>query len=198
MHEVSGIKYHVLRISIMQLHYQNIAISGGVASGKGTLKNNLRAYLEPLGWKFASGGDLNRSKSGEYIAPSAEKVPDSFNNYIEQRTEELFTKEKHYVIEAWLAGWVARNMADTLRVLLICSNPAVVVDRVANRDKVGIERAKEVIRERNTMNTQTWNRLYGEQDFQDPKHFHLVIDTYANSKEEVVRKVLDALGYPTT
>ena len=195
MHEVSGIKYHILRISTMQLHYQNIAISGGVASGKGTLKNNLRSYLEPLGWKFASGGELNRSKSGEYTAPSADRVSDSFNNYIEQRTEELFTKEKHYVIEAWLAGWVARDMAETLRVLLICSNLAVVVDRVANRDKVGIARAKEIIQERNQLNTKTWNRLYGEQNFQDPKLFHLVIDTYANSKEEVVHQVLQALGY---
>lgn len=182
----------------MTLKYQNIAISGGVASGKGTLKNNLRAYLEPLGWKFSSGGELNRSKSGEYVAPSADKVSDQFNNYIEKRTEELFANEKQYVIEAWLAGWVARNREDTLRVLLVCSNPAVVVDRVANRDKVGIERAKEVIRERNLLNTQTWNRLYGEQNFQDPKLFHLVIDTYANSKEEVVHKVLDTLGYFAT
>jgi cytidylate kinase len=179
----------------MTLNYQNIAISGAVASGKGTLKNNLKSYLSPLGWKFTSGGELNRSKSGDYTSPSADKVSDEFNNYIEKRTEELFTKEKHYVIEAWLAGWVARNMDDTLRVLLVCSNPAVTIDRVVNRDKVTVSEAKDIIRSRVTTNAQTWNRLYGEYDFQDPNYFQLVIDTYTTSKQETVQKVLNALGY---
>lgn len=179
----------------MTLNYQNIAISGAVASGKGTLKNNLKKYLAPLGWKFSSGGELNRSRSGEYISPSADKVSDEYNNYIEKRTEELFTKEKHYVIEAWLAGWVARNMDDTLRVLLVCSNPAVTIDRVVNRDKVTVSEAKDIIRNRVAANTVTWKRLYGEYEFQDPNYFQLVIDTYTVNREETVRKVLDTLGY---
>ena len=104
-------------------------------------------------------------------------------------------KDKHYVIEAWLAGWVARNMDDTLRVLLVCSNPAVTIDRVVNRDKVNVARAKEIIRDRVELNARTWKRLYGEHEFQDPKHFQLIIDTYTTSKEETVHKVLNALGY---
>lgn len=182
----------------MDLKYKNIAISGGVASGKGTLKDNLRPYLEPLGWKFASGGELNRKQSHENISPSADKVTDDFNNYIEKRTEELFTNEKHYVIEAWLAGWVARNMQDTLRILLTCSHPALRIDRVAARDKVTIAEAKQVIHDREESNTKVWHRLYGNHDFYDPKLFHVVIDTYSCGPMETVGKVLDELGYKRT
>ncbi|MBP6994263.1 cytidylate kinase family protein [Candidatus Woesebacteria bacterium] len=178
-----------------ELKFKNVAISGAVASGKGTLKHNLEKHLAPHGWHFSSGGELNRNRSGDNISPSANKVSDEYNKYIEKRTEELFVKEKHYVIEAWLAGWVARDMTDTLRVLLVCSNPAVTIDRVVNRDKVTVTQAKEILRERMLLNEQTWKRLYGDHDFQDPKHFQLVIDTYTNNREEVVQKVLDALGY---
>ncbi len=178
-----------------ELKFKNVAISGAVASGKGTLKHNLQQYLSPLGWQFSSGGELNRTRSGDNVSPSADKVSDEYNKYIEKRTEELFVKEKHYVIEAWLAGWVARNMSDTLRVLLVCSNPAVTIDRVVNRDKVTVAQAKDILRDRMTFNEQTWKRLYGEYNFQDPKYFHLVIDTYTNNREEVVQKVLNALGY---
>lgn len=182
----------------MILKYKNIAISGAVASGKGTLKDNLEKYLAPLGWKCTSGGALVRQESGDNISPSADKVSDDFHSYVEKRTEELFTKDKHYVIEAWLAGWVARKMDDTLRVLLVCSNPAVTIDRVVNRDKVNVAQAKEIIRDRVELNARTWKRLYGDHEFQDPKHFHLIIDTYTTSKEETVHKVLDALGYIIT
>lgn len=180
----------------MTLNYQNIAISGAVASGKGTLKDNLAKYLMPLGWKLTSGGELIRKESGDNLSPTANQVSDAFNNFVEKRTEELFTKEKQYVVEAWLAGWVARDMDDTLRVLLVCSNPAVTIDRVVNRDHVTVDRAKEIVRKRIEQNAQTWKRLYGEHDFQDPKYFQLVIDTYALNKQEVVQKVLEALGYP--
>jgi len=179
----------------MDLKFKNIAISGSVASGKGTLKNNLRTYLEPLGWSFASGGELNRKQSNEFVSPSADKVSDEFNNNIEKRTEDLFLNKKHYVIEAWLAGWVAREMQDTLRVLLVCSVPAIRIDRVANRDKISIVQAKKVISLREEANRAVWVRLYGEQDFFAPKIFQLVINTYSSGPMETVGKVLDTLGY---
>lgn len=179
----------------MHLKYQNIAISGSVASGKGTLKENLRPFLSPLGWKFASGGELVRKESGDNVSPSADQVSDTFHSYVEQRTEEMLTKHKHYVIEAWLAGWVARNMTDTLRVLLVCSNPAVVIDRMVNRDHVTVAEAKRILSERSMANEHTWRRLYGEYNFQDPSYFQLVIDTYAHNPKEVVAQVLETLEY---
>ena len=179
----------------MELKFENITISGGVASGKGTLKENLRPYLEPLGWKFASGGQLLRDFTKEYVQPLASLASDDFHHALDNRTLKLLTEEKHYVIEAWLAGFVARELPNTLRVLLVCKNDALRIDRVANRDKVPVSEAISYIRKREDDNFKEWRRLYGEHDFFDPKFYNLVIDTYSSGQMETVGKVLDAIGY---
>ncbi len=179
----------------MTLNYENITISGGVAVGKNTLKDNLRPYLEPLGWKFTSGGQILRDFTKEYVQPVASLADDDFHRKLDQRTLDLLTKEKNYVIEAWLSGFVARELDNTLRVLLVCENPALRIDRVANRDKISIEEAKAFIKEREEDNFKEWKRIYGDYDFWDRKYFHLVIDTYSNSQDETVKQVLDKMGF---
>jgi cytidylate kinase len=177
-----------------KLNYRNITISGGVASGKNTLLNNLKPFLEPLGWNFASGGQILRDYLKEYINPLAGQAPIDIHHQIDKRTIELLNKG-HYVIESWLAGFMARERNDTLRVFLYCSNPALRIDRVANRDKITIEEAKKMIKEREEDNLRTWRKIYGNYDFFDPKYYHLQIDTYSSGPLETVGKVLDALGY---
>lgn len=179
----------------MNLKFQNITISGGVAVGKNTLKDNLMSYLEPLGWKFTSGGQLLRDFSKEYVQPLASLVDDDFHNKLDQRTRDLLTQEGHYVIEAWLAGFIAKDLDNTLRILLTCENDALRIDRVANRDKVSIDDAKKFIKEREENNMQEWKRMYGNHNFWDPKLYHLVLDTYSMGPMETVGKVLDTLGY---
>src|SRR3989344_6680771 len=117
----------------MKLKFENITISGGVATGKDTLLNNLKSYLSPKGWKFTSGGQLLRDFAKEYIQPLASLADKKFHNKLDERTRRLLTQEGHYVIEAWLAGFMARDIKNTLRIFLICSNLALQVDRVANR-----------------------------------------------------------------
>ena len=63
----------------MKLNFDNITISGGVAVGKNTLKDNLKPYLEPLGWRFTSGGQLLRDFAKEYVQPVAGLAPDEFH-----------------------------------------------------------------------------------------------------------------------
>ncbi|MCA9371942.1 cytidylate kinase family protein [Candidatus Woesebacteria bacterium] len=178
----------------MDLKYKSIAISGGIAVGKGTLLANLKTYLEPLGWHITSGGKLLRDFAKEYKNPIASLADDTFHHKLDDRTIELL-KKGNCVIEAWLAGFMARDMPDVLRILLVCSEDAVRVDRVANRDKVSIEKAKEFIREREEVNMKEWKRIYGDYDFFNPDYFHLVIDTYSSGPNETVGKVLDRLGY---
>ena len=178
----------------MKLKYKNITISGGAATGKNTLLNNLKSFLEPLGWNFASGGQILRDYLKEYINPKAGKAPVNIHHQIDKRTIELLNKG-HYVIESWLAGFMARERKDTLRVLLICSNPALKVDRVVNRDKVTIEIAKKIIKEREEDNFKTWKKIYGEYNFFDHQYYHLIIDTFSSGPLETVGRVLDALGY---
>ena len=179
----------------MNLKFENITISGGVAVGKNTLKDNLQKQLEPLGWKFTSGGQILRDFTKEYTQPLASLADDDFHKKLDQRTLDLLTKEKHYVIEAWLAGFVARELDNTLRVLLVCHNDALRIDRVANRDNVSVDAAKKYIKEREEDNFHEWKRIYGDYNFWDPKYFHLVIDTYSHGQEETAKIVLDALGY---
>jgi len=178
----------------MELNFKNITVSGGVATGKDTLVENLKKFLLPLGWKFASGGIILRDYLKEYKNPLASLGNEKIHRLIDARTIKLL-KEGHYVINSWLAGFMARNFDDTLRVLLICSNKALKVDRVVNRDKVTIKEAKKMIKEREEDNLKTWQKLYGKFEFFDPKYYHLVIDTYSSGPLETVGKVLDRLGF---
>lgn len=179
---------------IVSLNYKNITISGGVATGKNTLLENLKPFLKPLGWQFSSGGKILRDYLKEYVQPLASLGSEKIHHIIDSRTISLL-KKGHYVIESWLAGFMARNQEDTLRVLLICSVPALKVDRVVNRDRVEIEKAKKLIKEREVDNFKTFKKLYGDYNFFDPKYYHLVIDTYSSGPLETVGKVLDRLGY---
>jgi len=178
----------------MKFKFENITISGGVAVGKNTLLNNLKPYLSPYGWHFTSGGQILRDFTKEYVQPLANLTDEEFHLKLDKRTMDLLNKG-YYVIEAWLSGFMARHLKNTLRVLLICSNEALKVDRVANRDKLTIVQAKKLIKEREEINFKEWKRIYGNYNFFNPKYYHLVIDTYSSGPLETVGKVLDALGY---
>ncbi len=180
----------------MQLNYRNIAISGGIAVGKGTLRENLRPYLEPLGWQFRSGGDILREYTKEHVNPLAKLADDDFHRALDAKTGELLDVG-HLVVESWLAGFVARERTDTLRVFMHCSNEAIRVDRVMNRDKVSSTDAKNNIKDRESNNFAEWRRLYGDFDFWNPTYFQLSIDTYSSDAQETVHRVLEALGLPT-
>lgn len=176
------------------MKYRNITISGGVAVGKNTLHGGLKPFLEPKGWHFTSGGQLLRDFAKEYVQPLASLAPDEFHHQLDDRTKNLLG-EGNYVIEAWLAGFMARDSDDTLRILLTCENDALRIDRVANRDKVTIEQAKTYIKEREEGNFKEWKRIYGDYEFFSPEYYHLVIDTYSSSPQETVENVLEKLGF---
>lgn len=179
----------------MKLKFDNITISGGIAVGKNTLMDNLKSYLEPDGWKFRSSGQIVRDYSKEYVLPLASLAPDELHHKIDDKVRDLLKNEKHWVIEAWLSGYLAKDFDNTLRVLLVCSENSLRVDRVANRDKVSIQQAIEYIKKREEDNEKTFNRIYKFKDYWNPRHYQLVIDTYSSGQMETVGKVLDTLGF---
>lgn len=179
----------------MDLKFDNITISGGVAVGKNTLFANLKTYLGPVNWKFRTTGQILRDWAQEHIQPVASLAPDNFHKEIEEKTRHLLEREKKWVIEAWLSGFMARDLDKVLKVLLVCSNEAIRIDRVANRDKISVSKAKEFIKQREEDNFQTWQRIYGDYNFFDKKYYNLIIDTYSSGQLETVGKVLDKLGY---
>lgn len=179
----------------MTFKFDNITISGGVAVGKSTLIENLKPYLEPYNWNFKSVGDIFREYLKDNIAPKSAHVSDQFNRDMEAEVERKLREEKRWVIQAWISGFVARKLDTTLRILLICKEDALRIDRVANRDKTTIAQAKQFIREREEENISMYKRLYGEYNFWDPKYYHIVIDTYSCGQLETTGIVLDKLGY---
>lgn len=179
----------------MNLKFDNLTISGGVAVGKSTLINNLIPYLEPYGWKFKSIGEIHRKFLKDNVMPEAARVSDDFDRKIEAEIERTLRMEENWIVQSWLAGFDARHLKNTLRVLLVCHEESLRIDRVANRDKVTVEQAKIFIRQREDGNLEKYRRLYGKHNFWDPKYYHLVIDTYSSGQLETVGKVLDKLGY---
>lgn len=178
-----------------KLKYQNIAISGRIATGTSTLARNLEQVLS---WKRINVGDLTREydrKRGksEFFSGSDTRS-DAYERGIEAMTKKKLSQEKGLIYEAWLAGFVAKEIAPVCKVLLICDD-ALRIDRLVNRDNLTVVEAKKQIESREKGNIKKWKKLYGTDDFWNPKYFDLVIDTYSSGPMETVGKVLDKIGY---
>ncbi|MBI3619530.1 cytidylate kinase family protein [Candidatus Roizmanbacteria bacterium] len=187
----------------MSHKFDNITISGGIAVGTSTLLNNLRPYLKPYHWKFFSGGEFMRDYAlkNKLLSPSQKGHPkatvfaDDLDRKLDFGMQKRLKSEKHVALESWLSGFMCREIPKTLTILLYCSNDAVRVDRVVNRDRMTIDEAKHYIKERESENFTKWRRLYGDYNFFDPTYYKLVIDTYSSGQLETLGKVLDKLGY---
>lgn len=186
----------------INMSYKNITISGGVGTGTTTLSRLLKEKLEREGWKFFNGGEFMRMyaiekglfKEDGSIHHDATVYSDDFDRQVDFGMKEKLQKEEKLVLESWLSGFMAQGINGVLKVLLVCSEPAIRVDRVVNRDHVTVEAAKQHIFEREEKNFTKWKRLYGNYNFWDPKLYDLVIDTYATSREETVKRVLEELS----
>ncbi len=188
-----------------KLKYSSIAISGKPGAGRSTLLKNLKSYLEPLGWETFSGGDWSRKFA---IESGKHEIDDVTHHYAKDVSEEvdhkidLALREKlsdpdtHVAVESWLAGWNMRGLKHVLKVLLMCDD-ALLVDRVVNRDNLTVEEAKNHLFDRENSNLSKWCRMYRvpKEDFWDPKHYDLVINTYSHGPVETMDVVLQALGY---
>src|SRR4030042_4626090 len=115
----------------MNLKYRNITISGKIATGTTTLAINLQRLLK---WKYINAGELQRQYDRKHGVKENERGailrPDKHERGMEEFAQKTLTLEKNLIYEAWLAGFVVRNIAGILRVLLICSQESLRIDRV--------------------------------------------------------------------
>lgn len=177
--------------------YKNITVSGKIAVGTTTLAKSLTGILD---WKYVNAGELQRMWDREHgideIRQGATARPDERERDIDERmTKRILQNEKNYICEGWLSGFMAQRISGVLKVLLVCSDEAIRIDRVVNRDRVTIEEAKRFIRQREEENISKWKKLYGDFDFWDPSYYDLVIDTFSSGPMQTLGKVLDKLGY---
>lgn len=175
--------------------YRIITVSGKIAAGTSTLSKNL---IRLLGWKHINFGAIQREYDRKHgineNKQGAIARPDDHEREMEAMGEKILKENKNIIYEAWLAGFLARGYKDVLKVLLVCSHDDIRVDRVANRDNLTIEDAKDWIKQREKENEKKWKKLYGNRNFWHPKYYDLVIDTYTTGPMETVGRVLDKLG----
>ncbi len=176
--------------------YRAITISGKIAVGTTTLAKNLK---QTLGWKYVNTGAIQRAYDEKHglnqNAVGALSRSDDHEREMDKMTVDMLTKETNIIYEAWLAGFMAREIKGVFKILVICSEYAVRVDRVVNRERITVDEAKHWMKQREEENIPTWKRLYGDHDFWDPEYYDLVIDTYKTGPMESLGVVLDDLGY---
>lgn len=142
---------------------------------------------------------------------SATVYPDDFDRQVDYGVRDRMTSGEGCVYESWLSGFLAQQVEGTFKILIYCSDDAVRVDRIANRDDVTIEEAKVHIFTREDNNLAKWIKMYSEEwkewvvkpgtiDAKEPIYFwrnelyDLAIDTFRLGKEETLEKVIQAIA----
>jgi cytidylate kinase len=204
--------------NIFNYNFKNITVSGLPGSGSTTLLDMLREDLKMDGWRGFSGGEFMRAYAAEKglfdgskkTHHDASHYEDDFDRKVDYGMREKLENHQHWILESWLSGFLAQQVPGVLKVLMICSDDAVRIDRIVNRDQISIEEAKEHLHGRYQTNLKTWSKLYAQEwqewvvkpgtrsaqepiDFWHPDLYDLVIDTYSSTKKDTRRLVFDAL-----
>lgn len=202
----------------MSAIYKNITISGLPGSGSTTLLKRLKAKLEGEGWQGFSGGEFMRAYAQEKglfqekggLHHDASHYEDDFDRQIDMGMRQKLETEQNWILESWLSGFLAQGVPKTLKVLIYCSDEAVKIDRVVNRDNVSVDDVKHNMRSRYETNLAKWSRMYAKEwqewvvqsgtlpseaeiDFWHPKLYDVVIDTYSHNQDATLQIVIDSL-----
>lgn len=135
---------------------------------------------------------------------AATVYPDDFDREVDYGLRERLASGEKMVYESWLSGFLAQQVPKVLKILMYCSDDAVRVDRIANRDGISIGEAKMHIFEREKENLAKWQRMYakewskwvvepgtvGKEEeiyFWRPELYDLTIDTFRHGKEETLQ-----------
>lgn len=199
-----------------KLNYKNLTISGLPGAGSSTLG---KALAKITSWKYFSGGDFMRNFAikNNLLDPKNKQhhratiYSDDFDRQVDYGMRKTLKEKSENILDSWLSGFMAQNIKTTLKILVFCSDTAIMVDRIANRDNLTIEEAKQHIFDREKKNTTKWKRLY-KHDWKKwvvsngtikaskpiwfwyPELYDLTIDTYKNSKQETLDLALKKLG----
>lgn len=199
------------------MQYKNVAISGLPGAGSSTLGKGL---AEKLGWQYWGGGDFMRKyalekglfKDGQKVHHDSRHYEPDFDRHVDYQQRQMFDQDEHKIVDSWLAGFFAQGVEGTLKVLVLCSENAVRIDRIVNRDEVSVEEAKHHIFDREQTNLNNWRNYYAKEwqewvveagkasadkpiYFWYPQLYDLVLDTFSLSREQTLQQVLDKLGH---
>lgn len=186
-------------------HIRIITVSGRIGSGSTTLAKRL---YRRLSWRHVEGGEIFweavRNKMG--LDPKDTHLrPDQEDELFDAELKRILTEESHIVLETKLAGFNAQGIKNIFKILMVCEDgegndrPEIRIDRLVNREKVSIEKAKQEVLQRGKNDIEKWRRLYAKSDpnwiYWDRKYYDLVINTYSHNQEETLQIALEAIGY---
>lgn len=128
---------------------------------------------------------------------------DDFDRQVDFNIRGRLVKDSHLIVDSWLSGFLAQGIPGVLKILMVCSDDSVRVDRIVNRDGVSVTDAKQHIFEREQKNLSKWTRMYQKEwqewvgtaqiDFYKIGLYDLVIDTYSNDRTATLNLVLQKL-----
>lgn len=198
-----------------KIQYRNITISGLPGVGSSTLGALLQ---KKLGWEYFVGGDFMRQYAVEKGLLDANDnkhhvatvYSDDFDREVDYGMRARMQKKDNRIYDSWLSGFLAQGVRGVFKILMMCSDDAIRVDRLANRDGVSITEAKKHVFEREQKNLNKWKRMYAKEweswvvkpgtlgkseeiYFWRGELYDLVIDSYSLSRGEVLEVAMDAL-----
>jgi len=160
-----------------------MAGTGKTSSGKEVAKR--------LGYEFFSGGDFARetAKNLGVSINELDELSKTDSKYDIERDRiiaEFGRTHDNFVVEARLA-W--HFIPDSFKICFICDFDERT-QRIASREKKDIEVVREETKHREDSIYDRFDRYYGIKDFENEKHFDLIIDTENTSFEKVVEEII--------
>ncbi len=181
-----------------------ITVSGRIASGSTTLAKRIS---QELGWRHIEGGEVfwEAVRARLQLNPKDTALrPDEEDEAFDASLKELIQTQQHIVLETKLAGFLAEGVPNVFKVLVVCENAEGVdqaqirIDRLVNREHMGIEEAKEEVLVREKSDLEKWQRLYAQGNpdwvYWDNRYYDLIINTYAHDQEQALALVLEKIG----
>ena len=157
-----------------------VTVSGLSGSGKST---GAKAIAQSLNLKYVSAGEILRQvakdKKIKLIDIVKSRKPE-IDYEMDRRTLKL-AMEGNVVLDGRLTGWVAGNWAD-VKIFYEC-DLKVRAERIAKRDSITQEKAKEVIQNRDDEDHNIYQNLYGIDSF-DKSIYDIVINNEELTREE--------------
>jgi predicted cytidylate kinase len=154
---------------------------------------------EKLGFQLNSAGnffrELAKEKGFESVLDFQKVIHAEGNSDFsvdietDERTKKFGLENTNFVIEGRLC---AHMVPDAFKILLTCSDEERF-RRVAQRQKIDIEDAKQETLEREKLYTNFYKRFYKIENYLDDSHYDLVVDTTNILPEEIIENIINKL-----